>query len=633
MTQDFSYRKDIDGLRAIAVISVVFFHLKIVGFSGGYVGVDIFFVISGYLITKIIYKNIEQNSFSLKTFYYRRIRRIAPALLLMVILVSIVAWLLLKPEDMRSFATSLILQPLSLQNILFLSEGEYFRGAEMKPLLHTWSLAVEEQFYLVWPFILLYFTRFTFRTKLFLIVGLIFISFALNLIFMTLSPKASFFLLPSRAWELGIGGFAVLLETKVIFYDWITKRKMQFALIGSFAIIFSVFGFSADTSFPGYAALLPVIGTVFLLVTKMDTSSYIGLLLTQPIVVHIGLISYPIYLWHWPIIAFMYQSGIDLTQPLYIIAIIILTVVLAEITYRFVELPIRNQKFFSNPKALLIAVTFGFVFLVTFGIHLWYTNGAAYRFSTQARTFLTAPFSAHSNRCGFIFKMLHPNDSVCKLNEVLVAEKRILVWGNSHADMYYELFTDLAKEQNVDLYLNARNCRATPDHDFCGKKVQQKIFDFIVSDKITDVVLASTWHGAYEIPDEIFERHLVEVVQTLSKQKVNIWLVIDVPSSISFDPLSAYEKNPIAPTFGEMPLNEYNSIKYRQVVLFNSISKKFKNVHILDPSLDLCNESVCQSGLGNNPWYRDSSHLTVKGALKTRKQFLPIFLENNVSNL
>ena len=151
-----SYRADIDGLRALAVVSVLFFHLKILGSSGGYVGVDVFFVISGYLITGYIHAEAAAGRFSFREFYLRRVRRLVPALLLMSVPVAVVAWIVLYPEDLRSFATSLGYQFAALQNVVFLAEGEYFRGAETKPLLHTWSLAVEEQFYLIWPLFLLF---------------------------------------------------------------------------------------------------------------------------------------------------------------------------------------------------------------------------------------------------------------------------------------------------------------------------------------------------------------------------------------------------------------------------------------------------------------------------------------------
>lgn len=208
------YRKDVDGLRAIAVLSVIFFHLNQAWASGGFVGVDLFFVISGYLITGQIRKDLAENVFTVKNFYLRRIRRIVPPLLTMLVAVSFSAWLILKPEDIRSFVYSLIVQPLSLQNLVFLSEGDYFRGAETKALLHTWSLAVEEQFYLFWPLLLLLLKRLPFKPLLGAVSLLIAGSFYLSATMTVVEPRAAFFLIFTRAWELGIGGLAALLHNK-----------------------------------------------------------------------------------------------------------------------------------------------------------------------------------------------------------------------------------------------------------------------------------------------------------------------------------------------------------------------------------------------------------------------------------
>ncbi len=620
------YRADIDGLRAVAVLSVLLFHLHVTGFSGGYVGVDVFFVISGYLITGLINAEMQRGTFSLKVFYLRRVRRLAPALLAMSVPVAIAAYILLKPEDLRSFGLSLALQFVSLQNVFFLSEGEYFRGADMKPLLHTWTLAVEEQFYLLWPLFLIFSQRFSFKVKMILIGAVMLGSFALNLAFMSISPKASFLLLPPRAWELGAGGLAALLETKASFRGALSRNvRSGLAFAGLFAVLFSVFRFTSDTAFPGVAVLLPVIGTVFLLLSGIGALTSIGQFFALPFMVRIGLISYPMYLWHWPLTSLLRQFKLDPTLPIYAGAIVLATFVLAEVTYRLVELPIRRRRWLPTTKLLLISAGFGFTALVAFGLHLWATDGAAYRYSPVARSLLTAPMSARSDRCGFVFKALHPQDSVCALRDEATADRRILLWGNSHADMWSGMLMDLAKEEKTALYLNARNCRATTDSDFCGMEVQKSVFDFIISQGITDVVLASTWHGSYNISDEVFERQIRDVVRKLSESGIRTWLVIDVPGDASLDPLVAYEKNPEEPQFGFIALSEYQKQIKRQLSLFEPLALTLSNVQIIDPSINLCNETICPGGLGDKPWYRDRDHLTDAGAQVARIQFLPVF--------
>lgn len=622
------YRADIDGLRAIAVLAVIFFHIFPNWVRGGFVGVDVFFVISGYLITSLINADIHKDAFSVKTFYLRRIRRLSPALLAMLVPVSLAALVILKPEDMRSFALSLALQFVSLQNVFFLIDGEYFRGADMKPLLHTWSLAVEEQFYLFWPLFLLFTRRLTFRFLLLLIGTIIIGSFLLNLVLISLSPKASFFLAPTRAWELGIGGVAALLDGKMLFQIWLSKKtRIAAAFIGLFAVLISITLFSAKTPFPGVAAILPVLGTFFLLASKIGESTIIGQLLTHPLTVRLGLISYPVYLWHWPIIACLRQFGTDPTEPYYAFVIVLMTFGLAEITYRFIELPIRHRIWLPGAKSLLVAVGSAFFVLIAFGIHSWISDGAAYRFAPSARAFLTAPFSARSERCGFVFRAIHPREQVCALREEPNAERRVLLWGNSHADMWSGFFATLAAEQNASLYLNARNCRATPDSDFCGARVQQSIFNFIISKKVTDVVLASTWYGSYGISDDVFEREFLDVVHKLSAIGVRTWIVIDPPAGDALNPIVAFEQNPRAPQFGAISLSEYVALqKRREQSLFEPLSRTLGNVKVIDPSLNLCAESICPGGKDGIPWYRDSAHLTDAGAMTAKSQFVAVFV-------
>jgi peptidoglycan/LPS O-acetylase OafA/YrhL len=539
--------------------------------------------------------------------------------------VSIAAYILLKPEDMRSFGMSLALQFVSLQNVLFLSEGEYFRGADMKPLLHTWTLAVEEQFYLLWPLLLLFTRRVSFKIKMLLLGVIMLGSFGLNLVLMNISPKASFLLLPPRAWELGAGGLAALLETKVIFRSLLSERiRATLALVGLFAILYSVFKFTSETPFPGTAALLPVIGAVFLLVSGIGSLTFVGRFLTLPWMVRIGLLSYPMYLWHWPLASLLRQFKLDPTQPIFAATIVFVTIGLAELTYRFVELPIRQRKWLPTTKSLLISAGTGFGLLIAFGLHAWITNGAAYRYSPVARSLLTAPLLARSDRCGFVFKALHPKDQVCAMHKDSAAERRILLWGNSHADMWSGLFTSLANERGVSFYLNARNCRATTDHDFCGKPIQQAILGYIASEHITDVVLSSTWYGSYGIADEVFEHQLREVISKLTGVKV--WLVVDVPDSVELDPVVAYEKNPSNPIFGYVLLSDYVPVKHQQQLLFDSLSRDFSNVRIIDPSFDLCNITICSGGLGEISWYRDRNHLSDAGAMVAKSQFLPVFI-------
>ncbi len=620
-----NYRSDIDGLRAVAVIAVIFFHLHIPGFNGGYTGVDVFFVISGYLITGMIFNEIQEKRFSLKEFYIRRIRRLVPALLTTLTVTSLLVFFTLKPVEMRSFASSLVFQSVSMQNLFFLSEGEYFLGSDLKPLLHTWSLAVEEQYYFFWPLILLLICRYSFNFQLLSITVIIFSSFVISLVLMGLSPKASFFLLPSRAWELCFGGLFALLETRDSIRRQLTYEiRTTIGILGMLLVCFSFFYFSASTPFPGYAALIPVVGTVFLLASGVGSQTVLHRVLSLRPLVLIGLISYPMYLWHWPIIVMLRQFEVGLTYWVDFF-VIILTVTLSAVTYRYIESPIRSRKWFPSATRLLYFAAAGFAVITLFGIHTWVTEGAAYRYSTIARNFLTAPFAAQTSRCGIIFKVLNPRKQACALIANTRASNRVLLWGNSHADHWSGLFADLAIESGSAFYLNARNCRATPDSEFCGENIQNEIFNFIRTEKISDVVLSSTGYGSYGIPDDVFEKNMNELVRVLSEVAVRVWLVIDVPIGVELNPVAAFLKNPSLPQLGAISINKYLITKKRELDFFNSLSHSYSNVNVIDPSLSLCDTEYCYGGKENEVWYKDSGHLTDAGAKQTRMQFNSIF--------
>jgi peptidoglycan/LPS O-acetylase OafA/YrhL len=619
------YRPDIDGLRAVAVIAVILFHLHVSGFSGGYVGVDIFFVISGYLITGLIYGDMNSQQFTIKGFYIRRIRRLMPALLTTLFAVSVFTYFVLKPEEMRSFGLSLTFQSVSMQNVFFLSEGEYFLGSDLKPLLHTWSLAVEEQFYLFWPLLLLFIRRYSFKAQILMLVVILLCSFAINITFMKLSPKASFFLLPSRAWELSLGGLIALFETRTNFREMLSHRlRSILGVVGLAIVSSSFFIFTAATPFPGWTVLLPVWGAALLLVSGIGSSTVVGRVLSFRPVVFVGLISYPMYLWHWPIIVAMRQFGVAMT-PSAILAAILATVALSAATYKYIESPIRSRKWLPTTKLLLSCVAVGIGILTVFGVHTWLTDGASYRYTSVARSLLTAPLSARTSRCGMVFKVLHPRDQVCALHGDTNATRRVLLWGNSHADHWSGLFADLASESGSAFYLNARNCRATPDHEFCGTPVQKAILSFIESERITDVVLASTGYGAYEVPDGVFENNLKNLVKQLAGNRIRTWLVIDVPSGDELSPITAFNANPTAPALGSITLSQYLKTKKRELDLYDSLSHTYGDVHVVDPSRNLCDSEHCFGGKEGVVWYRDSGHLTDAGAKAAREQFQPIF--------
>ena len=366
------YRSEIDGLRALAVLPVILYHSDIGGFSGGYVGVDIFFVISGYLITTILKEDLEAGRFSIWHFYERRARRILPALFLVMLVCMPFAWLWMLPSQLKDFSQSVAAVSLFVSNILFLQETNYFDGAaDLKPLLHTWSLAVEEQYYIVFPVLLLLIWRLNSRSVRSYLALFALLSLALCEYASRNYPAANFYLVPTRAWELLAGSLCAFSTLKVA-----SPARSFLGFAGLAMIVVSIFLFDESTRFPSLYALVPVVGTVFLILFG-TRGTPVARILSMQILVGIGLISYSAYLWHQPLFAFARLRS--LTEPglPVMLFLTLLTLLLAYISWRFVELPFRRR---GNPlipsrNVLLVSAAVGSIVFSTLGVFGHLTAG------------------------------------------------------------------------------------------------------------------------------------------------------------------------------------------------------------------------------------------------------------------
>ena len=366
------YRAEIDGLRALAVVPVVLFHAGIVGFSGGFVGVDIFFVISGYLITSIILNEQAKERFTLASFYERRARRILPALMLVVLLSTVVAWYLLLPAELVDYGKSLASVGVFASNILFWQQSDYFAAtSEFIPLLHTWSLAVEEQFYLIFPVFMIATIAWLKQSRLLVLAALGVISLIYCEWAWRNAPEANFFLAPSRAWELLVGVFcAFYLQNKQLQN---TTTKQAGSVLGFLMLLYSIFFFDKNIPFPSVYALVPVLGTALIIVCA-DAETLVGKLLGFPALVGIGLVSYSAYLWHQPLFVFARMNSMDELSVPVLLGLSVLAFVLAYISWRWVEKPFRNRNWLSQKQVLWIAagcsvalIALGMVFVIGTG--------------------------------------------------------------------------------------------------------------------------------------------------------------------------------------------------------------------------------------------------------------------------
>jgi peptidoglycan/LPS O-acetylase OafA/YrhL len=356
------YRAEIDGLRAMAVVPVILFHAGFDFFDGGFIGVDIFFVISGYLITTILLYDLMNNQFSLVKFYERRARRILPALFFVITMCLPFAWIWMLPSEMKDFAQSVVATSLFSSNILFMQESGYFADiAEVKPLLHTWSLAVEEQYYLFFPIVLFFAWPFG-EKRVFWVICLV---AALSLLLAEWSLRnqhlINFYSIQTRAWELLAGSIAAFLVQKNGL-----KESNSLSILGLSLIIFSIIIFDETTPFPSLYTLFPVIGVMLVILFGAE-KTLTAKILSNRIFVGFGLISYSLYLWHQPIFAFAKIRLIEHPSSGFIFTLCVASTILAYLTWRFIEQPFRNP-LYINRKHIFLASGFCIILFLSIGI-------------------------------------------------------------------------------------------------------------------------------------------------------------------------------------------------------------------------------------------------------------------------
>lgn len=548
MTHDpLRYRPEIDGLRAIAVLSVVFFHAKL-GPPGGFVGVDIFFVISGYLISALILRDFENAKFSIIEFWERRARRIIPALAVMVAVTLIAGYIFLIPEELKSLGASAFAQSLFIANIYFSRSGEgYFDGpAEEMPLLHTWSLAVEEQFYLVFPLLLsLLFLFPAFRTRkgLIGIFGAMLVgSLVLSQLALKSSPTDSFYLLPSRAWELLVGALLAFVP-----YHWNPRKKHlreTLSYLGLLLILFALFFYSEGTPFPGLSALVPCLG-VFLIIfsnSQIATSNVelvpltsLGRVLSSKPFVWVGLISYSLYLWHWPILVFLKYLNLDsLPVPLKLLAVA-LSFGAAYLSYRFVEQTFRQRKLCSSRTAIFAFALGCLVLTAAFGRFTDKENGFPMRYDGFLSSMDNLKDQATSDELSTGSDRIKSDKLPVVGDQDANLPVSILLWGDSHARRVVAALADVSLAEDIGVRArikpSANPLLDLPSDGKSAKKWQEETFDYIKRNKVKNVVLCARWERHLNTDAEPeFKKALLNTIARLNSVGAKVFIIIQVPN-------------------------------------------------------------------------------------------------------
>jgi len=547
------YRPDIDGLRAIAVLSVVIYHLNVYQFGmtilpGGFVGVDIFFVISGYLITKLIHGEMVEGRYSIIEFYSRRARRIFPALFFMSAVCAVIILIFCLPSVVENFRNSLIASTLFFSNIYFYATADYFApGAETQPLLHTWSLAVEEQFYIFFPLVLLLIRRYSALTQSKVIVGIALVSLAISAWLVWSNAAAAFYLLHSRAWELMIGSCLAMGTVPAIRN---AKLAEGCAALGILLIAGSVMLYSAGMPFPGPSALLPCLGAALIIHAGAHVRSSVGRLLSLPPIRFIGLISYSLYLWHWPInvlmrlMGYWYAWDVD-TQP-FKIAALVLSFVAATLSWYFVERPFRHAALFrvsnrvtlATSGAIMAVLVISGTMLNVASKELWQLPPELERVVSvmpttagQARDFKSCFISPRSGRDD-----LFDQETCLRMS---AAKKNYIVIGDSQANDLVAGLKKVNPEINF-LQATAAGCKPVVDQPglrLCRDLMEMMFFKFLPSVKVDAIIISARWKRN-DLP------YLKETVKLLSTYSPHVIVIgphveykYDLPSLIALSVL------------------------------------------------------------------------------------------------
>jgi len=668
-----NYNPYLDGLRGVAILLVVLFHVWPDYFSFGYVGVDIFFVISGFLITQIIFTKLEKNSFSFKEFYRNRIRRLFPALIILLITALTLGYLFLFPDEYEQLARHIKASALYYENFRLIEEkSDYWdTGAIFKPLLHLWSLSVEEQFYIFWPFLIYLLYRF----KKFISINF-FIIFSILLGFSVFLNVDKFYHTFSRTWELAFGGFIFILsyQHKELMNKILNKKSFTFGVVIFF--IFSIALSSNNNSYNIFKTFLIVLssGLLILILTYSKKKFFLG----NTFLVSIGIISYSLYLWHYMIISFGAIFGYDIRSFWTGLTIIITSIILAFLTYRFVEFYTRSIESYK----FTIALFFTMIIIALIGQYIYVKDGLPDRPQFKSATYsyfqkqLSELPQENEKELGLISKVLGyiPSIELIRSTSNDISKKYVLIIGDSHARKAYPGFAFYLKKYGYEtILLTNSGCCPLVNNPVVGdvgdakerlmkcKEIINTISKLIENKKIhiskvifitrgpiymygkgfgeveksAKTVFESFYENSanYDQKRE-FIKALNFTFKYFDERNIKLYYVIDNPE-LGFLP----EKKCMPRPFNIFPQNNCRitletylkrASEYRNIVY--SLAKNYKNVVVLDPINFFCDEKYCYAIRNGKLLYSDDDHLSKDGVFELAKFLTGKIVNDTASN-
>lgn len=649
------YRHEIDGLRALAVLSVITFHFFPSWMPGGYVGVDVFFVISGYLITTIICTQLMENRFSLLKFYYKRINRLFPSLILVLAATIMIGFFILADEEYELLGKHILAGATFSSNFVYWSEFGYFDNAvETKPLLHLWSLAVEEQFYIIFPLLLLVNNKVTSKA-----LPLTLILFFLSLIFCIATTRVNlveaFYSPLARCWELFLGSLIAHLriDTSKLLSSLRDDYSNVMSLSGLLLIAYSAYMFTKETVFPGWTALVPASGTLLILCSS--SCSFVNQkILSQKILVSVGRYSYPLYLWHWPLLFFINTTGFQFFDGLNgsrftRAACILFAILLSFATYRCLEYPVRFKAKGNLATWILCALM---ILMGSIGISMYISNGtqvlgmsrhehygpevrkimAAYKF----RDYPKPDAEYYDYEYGRKFKALGTSPA-----------HKIVIIGDSHAHQYWNAFAHLTRRYANESYKIMLNDAAfvpeINDNLINDPAVKTVVFSYFWalqygSKKVNQTIrCCGTGNGGIvgssKVPiyssmeqDEM-DRKFIALVNKLKGKGKNVYFILDNPFGEEFDAHSMVERSIFSIKYKPSPIVTQEEFIERsqpvrdRIIEIASITHSF----IIDPVAFLCENEICSPfDKHNELLYKDYDHLSYYAVINSTKFLTPV---------